>query len=524
LGPRTTQRRLIRYLPHAFLATCAVTAAPVALVYALEHTGHIDSTLIAIALGLAGSIGMAAAGSWLWARHPGARDLVFGDLLLWGFLRRIRTEKTIPQMIELLDADSREGVTKLSPKERIATLKKLASSLEATDPYTHGHTERVARHAYMIARTMDLPISEVEAIRTAAAVHDVGKIHVPDEVLNKPGKLTDEEFALMKEHSAAGAAMVRDAGDDHLTALVRHHHERIDGKGYPDGLAGDAIPLGARIIAVADTFDAITSTRSYRTAKSHRLALDILKKEAGTQLDPVAVKAFLSYYAGKRYRAWWASLTTIPQRLLVRFVMWLKEAGVAQLANAAVATGAAVAVGGSVVLGAPVPSRTAVAETVRPIDDSRLAAVETDIDSGSPDGLELDARERRTRDSESNDREKDRDRPGNDDGGDSDNEEPGDGDGGGGDEPGDPGNPPPDDGGGTLDDVTDTVNDTLDGAKDTVDDVVDGAKDTVDDVVDGAKDTVDDVVDGAKDTVDDVLDGTKDTVDDLLDVGDSILP
>ncbi|MGH2788292.1 MAG: HD-GYP domain-containing protein [Actinomycetota bacterium] len=484
-----TQLRLIRYLPYAVIATCAVTAVPIGLVAAL---GVLDSVPLAISLSIATSIAMAAAGSWLWARHPGGRDLVFGDLILWGYLRRLRRERTIPQMIELVEADGDGGLTELTPDKRIETLKRLAFALEARDPYTHGHTERVARHAFMIAKTMGLPPSEVQAIRTAAAVHDVGKIHVPDEVLNKPGRLTDEEFALMKGHSAAGADMVRAAGNDQLTALVRSHHERIDGKGYPDRLAGDEIPLGARIIAVADTFDAITSTRSYRKAKPHRIALEILKKEAGTQLDANAVKAFHTYYSGKRYRTWWASVTSVPQQLAVRLLMWLKEAGIAQLANAAIATGAAVAIGGSIVGGGPLAARPAAAEVTHQMDRTQVASA-ADDEAARDRGLRGASR-RNARNLDDKGDKDGRGRPGNG-GGDGGQDDPR-GDDPGDDNPGDdPGPPPPDDGGGALDEVTDTVDDTVDGTKDTVDDVVDVADDVVDDIVDDGKDVVDDVVD-----------------------------
>lgn len=123
-------------------------------------------------------------------------------------------------------------------------------------------------------------------IRTAALIHDVGKLSVAEEVLAKPGKLTDEEYALVKQHSAAGADMVAALGDAELTRIVRHHHERVDGTGYPDGLKGIEIPLGARIISVVDTFDAITSERPYRRPAHHKRALDVLRHEAGTQLDP----------------------------------------------------------------------------------------------------------------------------------------------------------------------------------------------------------------------------------------------
>ena len=137
----------------------------------------------------------------------------------------------------------------------------------------------MTRHAYMIARGMGLPPAEIARIRTAAALHDVGKLDTPREVLNKPGRLSDEEFALIQRHPVDGAAMVAELGDDEVTAIVRHHHERLDGGGYPDGLEGSEIPLGARIIAVADTFDALTSTRPYRPGCRHKKALDILREE-----------------------------------------------------------------------------------------------------------------------------------------------------------------------------------------------------------------------------------------------------
>jgi hypothetical protein len=128
--------------------------------------------------------------------------------------------------------------------------------------------------------------------------------------------------------------MVRDLGDAEITAMVRHHHERLDGTGYPDRLAGDAIPLGARIISVADTFDAMTSSRPYRPASKHKKALDVLAKEAGTQLDPAAVAAFLRYYSGKRSVGWTALAAAAPQRLGA----WL--GGVFQNAGAAIAPAA----------------------------------------------------------------------------------------------------------------------------------------------------------------------------------------
>ena len=168
----------------------------------------------------------------------------------------------------------------------------------------------------MIAKEMELPGREVGKVRTAAAVHDVGKLEVPLDVLNKPGRLTDDEFDVIKTHAPRGAEMVSDLGDRELTEMVAHHHERLDGSGYPSRLAGEDIPLGARIIAVADTFDALTSTRAYRSAKRHKEALAILKAEAGTQLDPRVVAAFNRCYEGSLGGlAVWALFAGLPHRL-----------------------------------------------------------------------------------------------------------------------------------------------------------------------------------------------------------------
>jgi putative nucleotidyltransferase with HDIG domain len=160
-----------------------------------------------------------------------------------------------------------------------------------------GHMRRVARYAAGTARHLGLPREEVERVRRAAAVHDIGKLETPAAIINKPAALSDEEIAAIRRHAVAGERIIARLGDPELAAIVRHHHERVDGGGYPDGLAGDEIPLGARIVATADTFDAITSERAYRSARSHREALELIDAEAGTQLDPEVVAAFHGYYA-----------------------------------------------------------------------------------------------------------------------------------------------------------------------------------------------------------------------------------
>ncbi len=183
----------------------------------------------------------------------------------------------------------------------------LAAAIDARDPYTHGHTERVTQYALSIAEELaEIPEAQAyknfrETLHVAALLHDVGKIGVPDSILNKNSQLTKEEYEKVKEHSVTGAAIlypIRELGD--IAREVRAHHERYDGTGYPDGLKGEEIPLMARIIAVADTYDAITSDRPYRQKKMSEVAVQIIKDNSGTQFDPIVVSAFLlAYRKGK---------------------------------------------------------------------------------------------------------------------------------------------------------------------------------------------------------------------------------
>lgn len=170
----------------------------------------------------------------------------------------------------------------------------LATALEAKDPYTRGHSERVGAWGRRLADVLGLPPAEVEAIGQAGLLHDIGKIGVPEAVLRKPGPLDAEEWALMRRHPEVGAQIVAPFEFFAASGLaIRHHHERWDGSGYPDALAGTAIPVGARIIAVVDVYDALTSARPYRGALGHEAALAVLAAEAGRTLDEDAVAAFL---------------------------------------------------------------------------------------------------------------------------------------------------------------------------------------------------------------------------------------
>jgi HD-GYP domain-containing protein (c-di-GMP phosphodiesterase class II) len=179
-------------------------------------------------------------------------------------------------------------------KAFLASLLALANALEARDAYTRGHSERVASLSQALAIAAGLPPAAADIIAQAGRLHDLGKIGVPEGVLRKAGPLTDEEWALMRRHPLTGAQILAPLeffGDGML--IVRHHHERFDGSGYPDGLKGAAIPIGARIVAVVDVYDALTSDRAYRRALPRRTAADRLRRDAERTLDGDLVALFL---------------------------------------------------------------------------------------------------------------------------------------------------------------------------------------------------------------------------------------
>lgn len=185
----------------------------------------------------------------------------------------------------------------------IGTVKAMATAIDNKDPYTRGHSERVARFSVAIARRLGLSEEEVEKIRISALLHDVGKIGVDDRILKKPAPLTDEEFELMKQHPLKGYRIMSQipAMRDFLPGIYMHH-ERLDGLGYPQGLSGDEIPLQARIIAVADSFDAMTTERPYQRAMSAEAALDLIESFVGTRYDGQVVQALIEAYRGGQIR------------------------------------------------------------------------------------------------------------------------------------------------------------------------------------------------------------------------------
>ena len=175
------------------------------------------------------------------------------------------------------------------------TIKSIAFALDAKDPYTHGHSMRVTLYSLALAKAMNLPDELLEEIETAGLLHDIGKIAIPEKILLKPGKLTDEEYNIIKSHPELGEKLIYNIEKLKLISnWLRSHHERYDGKGYPEQLVGEQIPISSRIIAIADTYDAMTSSRAYRTALSHEIAINEIEHCSGTQFDPKLAEIFVS--------------------------------------------------------------------------------------------------------------------------------------------------------------------------------------------------------------------------------------
>jgi len=195
---------------------------------------------------------------------------------------------------EILQANFR--ITELEDRSRrqtIAMACTLVSLIDLRDRYTGSHSSRVANYCRGIAVRMGLPDMDVESVVLAASLHDIGKIGVPDYVLLKPGPLDTNEFDWIKKHPEYGWMALRNVeGFEQESMMVLHHHERMDGRGYPGGLEGSQIPLGSRIIAVADSFDALTTDRPYRLARSHHAALQEILRCTGPQFDADVVAAF----------------------------------------------------------------------------------------------------------------------------------------------------------------------------------------------------------------------------------------
>jgi putative nucleotidyltransferase with HDIG domain len=202
----------------------------------------------------------------------------------------------------MIDAGAEQRALRLQREASLAALRALAQTVDAKDPNTRAHSDRVAALAERLARALGWSVHDARRLHDAALVHDIGKIGVPDAVLFKPGRLDPDEFAQVMTHADLGAEIVEGVLDPEQVGWVRHHHERPDGRGYPAGLVRDDIPMGARILAVADSFDVITSLRAYKAALGPDEALEEVRRNAGTQFEPRVVAAL--------GRLWLAGLLT----------------------------------------------------------------------------------------------------------------------------------------------------------------------------------------------------------------------
>jgi hypothetical protein len=215
-------------------------------------------------------------------------------LLIAGLWPRIGAFAAVLVLLPLFIARWAMDQAYVQQQAHAATLAALCQAVETKDFYTRGHSERVSRGSVMIAQEIGMRADRVEAIRYAGMLHDVGKLGVPTKVLQKSGSLTEEEFAAIQLHPMRGLEIVREIGFlDEALAGIMHHHEKVNGRGYPMGLAGDEIPEFARVISVADAFDSMTSTRSYRAARTVAEAVAELRRGMGDHFDPVMVEAFL---------------------------------------------------------------------------------------------------------------------------------------------------------------------------------------------------------------------------------------
>jgi hypothetical protein len=308
----------------------AVTAVVVPVVAVLPAGGHWTLLLYlapifwaASALGLRGAVGAASASALAFVAAQAAwgalitEPLVAGSALSW---RSAHAELVLFGLIGALAgvASERENALRsevvhrnhLLRQDLLRVVQALVSAVEAKDVYTEGHLRRVSDYAVRAAETLGLQGQALEMVFFASMLHDIGKIGVPEEILTKQGPLTPEETRVMQQHAEVGARMLRNLDVLRDAApLVLHHQERFDGRrdgaypGYPAGLAGDAIPLGSRIIAVVDAFDALTTDRPYRKALSAEAAIAELREQAGSQFDPRVVEVFVQQLEAHPWKA-----------------------------------------------------------------------------------------------------------------------------------------------------------------------------------------------------------------------------
>jgi diguanylate cyclase (GGDEF)-like protein len=262
---------------------------------ALSTAEAIVARLAGTELGKAGAITMSA-GVATFPQHGRDRDSLIrlADGALYWAKEHGKNQVRVARADVADLAEFRRAASSADRIARFRAAASLAHAVDQRDAYTGSHSDRVAAICGDVAERLGLPTDEVELIRVAGSLHDLGKLAIPEEILRKPGELSTAERLLIARHPQIGHRMLESLGVDPIAEWVLHHHERWDGKGYPDGLSGESIPLGARIIFIADAFDAMTSERLYRAAMSYDEAVAEVERCSGTQFDPRIVEAFLA--------------------------------------------------------------------------------------------------------------------------------------------------------------------------------------------------------------------------------------
>jgi putative nucleotidyltransferase with HDIG domain len=319
------------YFRYSLAATAWIVGLPALVLFvALVLVSPPPSAPVSAGIGGAAFLSASAIGAWRWSRFHASARLTFQELMIWAWAKRSWAERSLARGASLLGLDERgflsptAGST-LSASRRLRVLRRLNGSLERKDPYTHGHSSRVETYCAEVGADLGLDPDQIIELRRAAALHDVGKMRVPDRILRKAGPLSPDERAIAEEHVVLGARLVARVGTADVVSAVLHHHERWDGRGYPHGLAGERIPIYARIIAVVDAYDAMTSTRPYRRSITSVRALEILQEEAGRQFDTEVVKAFVRITEGRSSFAVFAPFAIGLRRVAREIRRWIRQ-------------------------------------------------------------------------------------------------------------------------------------------------------------------------------------------------------
>ena len=348
------------YLWKSLAATALMIGLPLGVVWVCSEVLYYELPAVAVfVVALASGLLCSALATHLWERRTRRGEISFSELMIWSWYRVQKAEWR-------LERGLREVESTMSREKQLQLLYDLSTALESKDPYTRGHSRRVERYSFLIAEEMGLSVDKVHTLRMAASLHDVGKIHIPNSILHKPGGLSEDERALVEEHPVTGSEMVAGIGDEDIIETIRHHHERWDGLGYPDGRAGTAIPLFARIITVADSYDAIRSNRSYRPGAGRDETVSIIRDESGHQYDPQVVDAFIATLPSRgRVVAAFMSLT--GPGALWRFMLQLfQRFGSAGLAPVLGALAATFVIASSTLFAPFIPAEAASSESQHP--------------------------------------------------------------------------------------------------------------------------------------------------------------